>query len=129
MNLTQDQALQIAQALSGFAKTVETYRFAHFEDLSDLQQGSLRNVETTLRATSNDFLDMGINLTLDNVQDALDDLSEITARLNRDLTTLTDIDKALHVVSVLMQVGTAFATGNPVAIASALGSTVAILPA
>jgi hypothetical protein len=128
-NLTQDQALQIAKVFAGFAKTVEDYRFTHFSALTELQQSSLRNIEATLRATSNDFLDKGINLALDDVQFALDKLGEITDTINHDLKTLADVNKALQVVGVLMQLGTAFATGNPAGIVSALGSAVKDLQA
>ncbi|MGA3073384.1 MAG: hypothetical protein ABSG56_06805 [Bryobacteraceae bacterium] len=123
-NPTQDQALQIAQAFSGFATTVENYRFDHSSALSDLQQANLRNVETWLRATSNNFVDMGINLALDDVQDALQGLGAITTKLNEDLKTLADINKAFQVIGVLLQVGTAFATGNPAGIATALEGAV-----
>ncbi len=128
-NITQEQALQIARVFAGFANTVEDYRFTHFDDLNDLQEANLRNVESTLRTISNDFLNMGINLALDDVQSALDGLGSITTLLNNDLKTLQDVNKALQVVGVLMQLGIAFATGNPAGIASAIGSTVTALKA
>src|SRR5277367_2637465 len=118
VNIAQDQALQIARTFAGFANTVEDYRFTHFANLDDLQEANLRNMESSLRTTSNNFLNLGINLALDNVQGALDGLGSITTLLNSDLKTLRDIDSALHVVGVLMQLGTAFATGNPAGIAS-----------
>ena len=128
-NPTQDQALQIAKAFAGFATSVEDYRFAHFASLTDLQQASLLNLEGTLRSTSNNFLNMGINLVLDNVQNALDGLGQITTLLNKDLKVLADINKAIQVVGVLVQLGTAFATANPAGIASALGGAVTTLTA
>jgi hypothetical protein len=128
-NPTQDQALQIAKAFAGFARTVENYRFDHFNALSDLQQANLRNLETSLRAISNSFVDKGINLALDNVQEALQGLGAITTKLNEDLKTLTDINKAFQVIGVLIQVGAAFATGNPAGIATTLGDAVAALTA
>ncbi len=128
-NLTQNQALQIAQAFSGFANTVEDYRFAHFDALTDLQRASLLNIEGSLRTSSNDFLNMGVNLVLDNVQDALDGLGEVTNLLNHDLAVLADINKAIHVVGVLLQLGTAIATGNPASIVAAIGGAVTALTA
>jgi hypothetical protein len=123
-NLTQDQALKIARTFAGFANTVEDYRFTHFVELNDLQEANLRNIEATLRTTSNNFLNMGINLSIENVHSALDGLGSITTLLNSDLKTLQDINKALQVVGALMELGTAFATGNPAGIASAIGNTV-----
>ena len=125
--LTQNQALQIAQAFSGFANTVEDYRFAHFDAFTDLQRASLLNIEGSLRTSSNDFLNMGVNLVLDNVKDALDGLGEVTNLLNHDLTVLVDINKAIHVVGVLLQLGTAIAIGNPAGIVAAIRSAVTAL--
>jgi len=128
-NPTQNQALQIAQAFASFATSVENYRFEHFANLTELQQASFLNIEGSLRNTSNDFLNMGINLVLDNVQNALDGLGQITTLLNNDLKVLADINKAIQVVGVLVQLGTAFATANPAGIVSALGSAVTTLTA
>lgn len=125
--LTQNQALQIAKAFSGFANTVEYYRFAHFDALTDLQRASLLNIEGSLRTSSNDLLNMGVNLVLDNVQDALDGLDEVTNLLNDDLTVLVDINKAIHVVGVLLQLGTAIAIGNPAGIVAAIRGAVTAL--
>jgi len=72
---------------------------------------------------------MGINLALGNVQDALQGLGVITTKLNEDLKTPTDINKAFQVIGVLIQVGAAFATGNPAGIATALVDAVAALTA
>ncbi len=128
-NATQNQALQIAQAFAGFATSVENYRFAHFAALTALQQANLLNLEGALRNTSNNFLNMGINLILDNVQNAVDGLGQVTTLMNKDLKVLADINKAIHVVGVLVQLGTAFATANPAGIAAAIGSAVTTLTA
>jgi hypothetical protein len=118
--VTQDNALKIAKAFSGFANAVDDYRFAHFTTLDDLQQANLLSLAGTLRATSNNFLNFGINLALDNVQHSLDQLGQVTTLINDDLKVLADIGKAVEVIGVLAGLGTAFATGNPIGIATAL---------
>jgi hypothetical protein len=128
-NVTQDEALRIAQAFARFANTVEDYRFDHFAALTNLQRANLLNLEGTLRATSNNFLNFGINLALDNVQTALDQLSQVTELINSDLKVLADINKAIQVIGVLVQLGTAFATGSPGGIISALQGAVTDLTA
>lgn len=122
-NLTKDQALQIAQMFSGFAQAVEDYRFAHLSELSDFQVTSLRNVESQLRRTSDDFIDEGMNHAIDDAATALTSLGEVTGLLRSDLAKLADINRALQVVTGLVQLGAAFATGSPAGIASALQST------
>jgi hypothetical protein len=121
-NPTQDQALQIAQTFSGFATTVENYRFAHFDVLTSAQESHLRYVETSLRAVSNTLVDSGINLALDNIQDVLDGLSHATAQLNNQLNILADADKALQVIGVLVPLGTAFATINAAEVQAAVSA-------
>jgi hypothetical protein len=128
-NVTQDEALKIAQAFSRYANTVEDYRFDHFATLDDMPRANLLNLEATLRATSNNFLNFGINLALDNVQHSLDQLGQVTTLINNDLKVLADIDKAVQVIGVLANLGTAFATGNPVGIAAALQGAIKDLTA
>jgi hypothetical protein len=126
-NPTQGQVLQLAQLFSGFAKSVGDYRFAQFNNLTDTQVTDLQNAEDALRSASLKLADIGINLALDSVANALSGLGAITAVLKKDLTTIGDINKALQVVAVLFQLGTAVASGNPSGIAGAIQSAVTAL--
>jgi hypothetical protein len=126
-NPTQAQVLQLAQAFSGFARAVGDYRFAQFDNLTDAQVTSLQNAEDALRSASLNLANIGINLALDNVHGALDGLGAITGVLKNDLAKIADINKALQVVAVLFQLGTAVATGNPAGIAGAIQSAVTAL--
>lgn len=126
-NPTQGQVLELAQEFSGFAKSVGDYQFAQFDNLTDAQITNLQNAEDALRSASLTLADMGINLALDSVQDALDGLGAITAVLKKDLAKIADINKALQVVAVLFQLGTAVASGNPSGIAGAIQSAVTAL--
>lgn len=122
--------MQLAQAFSGFAKSVGDYQFAQFDHLTDAQITNLQNAEDALRSASLTLANMGINLALNSVQDALDGLGAITTVLKEDLTKIADINKALQVVSVLFQLGTAVASGSPSGIAGAIQSAVtAVAPA
>lgn len=125
--ITPDQAMQIAQSFSGFARAVEDFRFNHMNDLTDIQESALRNAETSLRKTSDDFLDMGVNAVLDDAQGAIDGLGKVTTLLNKDLTTLTTINTALQIAGSLLQLATGFATMNPAGITSGIASTVGVL--
>ena len=125
--ITADQAMQIAQTFSQFAAKVEDFRFSHLNALSDLQESALRNVETSLRSTSSDFLDLGINAVLDDAENSIAALGQVTDLLNRDITTVTTINNALQIASSLIQLATAFATLNPLAITSGIQATITIL--
>jgi hypothetical protein len=94
-NPTQGQVLQLAQAFSGFAKSVGDYQYAQFNNLTDAQVTNLQNAEDALRSASLKLADIGINLALDGAQNALSGLGAITAVLKKDLTTIGNINKAL----------------------------------
>ena len=126
-NLTNDESLRIAQMFRGFATAVDDYRFAHLAELTDSQASGLQKDASTLRKTAGDFVDQGINRAIDDVQAALAGLGQVTDMLKSNLEKLGAIDRALGVVTSLVQLGAAFATGNPGGIASALASTVSAL--
>jgi hypothetical protein len=122
-NLTSDQAFKVAQALSDLSAAVDDFRFAH-PDLPEPRQDQLRDSADSLRAASDKFADIGINVALDNVQGALDGLGQITGKINNDLTKLADLNKAFQIIGVLVELGTACATANPGGIITAISDTV-----
>jgi hypothetical protein len=125
--VTKDQALQIAQNIRGFAKTIEDYRIAHMSDLSGAQEADLRSAELSLRKASDAVTDAGINLALDDAQESLTRLGKVTELLKADVSKLADVGKAIQIVTALVQIGTAFSTGNLGGVASAIGTAVAAL--
>jgi len=127
--ITKDQALQIAQTLRGIAKTVGDYRFAHMSDLSEEGEAGLRNAEMSLRKASEQVDNAGINLALDDAQEALAGLGKVTELLKADVSKLADVTKGLEIATAFIKIGTAIASGNLGGIASAIGSAVAALSA
>jgi hypothetical protein len=123
--LNPDQTLAIAQQFSRLARVVEDYRLNHFDQLTDLQQSGLASAEDHLRRTANAFLDYGLNEVMDNAQGSIDQLTQITQRLTRDVERLNDVTKALNVIGVVVQLASAFSSANPAAIASALAAAAA----
>jgi hypothetical protein len=115
-------ALQIANVFREFAQQIEDYRHAHVNDLSDADMATLRNRETSLRNTSNDYLNQGINAVLDNGEANAAALTQIGDLLKRDQTKLNSINKAIEVAGILSELAMGFASGQPGTIASALQS-------
>jgi hypothetical protein len=127
--ITEDQALQIVQTLRKIADTVDDYRQDHMSDLGDQQEADLRRAEMSLRKASDQVDNAGINLALDEAQEALSGLGKVTELLKADVSKLADVTKSLQIVTALVQIGTAFAAGNPGGIVSAIGSAVTALSA
>jgi hypothetical protein len=127
--ITKDQALQIAETLRKIADTVRDYRVAHLSDLGDEQEADLRRAEMSLRKASDEVDNAGINLALDDAQESLAGLGKVTQLLKADVSKLANVTKSLQIVAALVQIGTAFAEGNPGGILSAIGSAVTTLSA
>jgi|HubBroStandDraft_6_1064221.scaffolds.fasta_scaffold429370_2 hypothetical protein len=127
--ITKDQALQIAETLRKIADTVRDYRVAHLSDLGDEQEADLRRAEMSLRKASDEVDNAGINLALDDAQESLAGLGKVTQLLKADVSKLANVTKSLQIVAALVQIGTAFAEGNPEGILSAIGSAVTTLSA
>ena len=96
------------------------YRVAHLSDLGDQQEADLRRAEMSLRKASDQVDNAGINLALDDAQEALSGLGKVTQLLKADVSKLADVTKSLEIVTALVQIGTAFAEGNPGGIVSAI---------
>ena len=118
--LTSDEAFDIARQLADLAQQVSDYRFGHAVQLSADDMAQWRNVEDRLRSISNRYLDLGANIVLDDAADAIQQLSNVTARLKKTLTTLANIERGLAIAAALLQLATAFGSANPAAIAGAV---------
>jgi hypothetical protein len=125
--ITKDQALQIVQTLEAIANTVRDYRAAHLSELSDEGEAGLRNAEISLRKASDAVDNAGINLAMDEAQEALAGLGKVTQLLKADVSKLADVTKGLEIATALIQIGTAVASGNLSGIASGIESAVTAL--
>ena len=123
--ITSDEAFAIARQLADLAQDVSEYRFGHAAELSAEDMAQWRNVEDRLRSISNRYLDLGANIVLDDAAGAIQQLSTVTARLKKTLTTLANIEKGLAIAGALLQLATAFGSANPGAIAGAVQNVLA----
>jgi hypothetical protein len=58
--ITLEKALAIAKCLSGIAKSVEDFKYAHYNALNSVQRETLQNAIDLLRSTADNFVDMGV---------------------------------------------------------------------
>jgi len=125
--ITSDQAVTIAQQFSRIARAVEDYRFQHYNDLTMIAVTGLTNAEDHLRSASNDFLDVGINLVLDKAEASIAELKRVTDQMSKAIGALRDVQKALQLAGVALQIALAFTSENPVAIVASLHAAASLV--
>lgn len=118
--LTQDQARALADGFFEISKAVGDYRFAHFDDLEPDQLNALHSLQQQLSNQSNHFTAVAIEITLDDLQPALDRIGHITVEVNKAVKTLNDIRRVITIATNMVTLGAAIASGNPTTIASAI---------
>jgi hypothetical protein len=118
--LTQDQARTLADGFFEISKAVGDYRFAHFDDLEPDQLNVLHSLQQQLSNQSNHFTALAIEITLDDLQAALDRIGHITGEVSKTVTTLNDVRRVIAIATNMVTLGAAVASGNPATIASAI---------
>jgi hypothetical protein len=122
--LTQEQARTLADGFFAVSKSVGDFRLDHFAEIPDAEQIQLRSLQKDLAQRSIDLTADAIRITLDDLKPTLARIGEVTKQVNEAVERLTDIRQVIGIATSFVSLGAAIVTGNPVAIAAALGNTV-----
>jgi len=121
MNLTADQARELAQAFRDMSVAIGDFRFANWDQLTKGQRDSLEDAEWTLLNHSSDFITQAVGLTLNDVHGSLKRIEDAAAQAAKAVSTIKTIKKVIDITAAMVKLGAAIATENPSAIASATG--------
>ena len=83
----------------------------------------MRGLQQALAQKSIDLTADAIRITLDDLKPTLARIGEVTKQVNEAVEKLTDIRQVIGIATSFVSLGAAIVTGNPVAIAAALGNT------
>ena len=122
--LTQDQARTLADGFFAASRSVGDFRLDHFTEIPDAEQVQLRSLQNALRQQSIDLTADAIRITLEDLKPTLDRIGEVTKQVNEAVEKLTQVRQVIGIATSFVSLGGAILTGNPVAIAAALGNTV-----
>jgi hypothetical protein len=122
--LTQDQARTLADGFLAASRSVGDFRLDHFTEISDAEQVQLRGLQNALRQQSIDLTADAIRITLEEIKPSLERIGAVTKEVNDAVGTLKDVRRVIGIATSFVSLGGAILTGDPVAIAAALGNTV-----
>lgn len=121
--LNSQQAFEIAQGFHNLAILAGKYRFDNWNQMTPNQRKSLEDFEYTLSNYSSDFNYQSIVLLVKSseVQSAVSQITKTTKIMERAISNLKTINDVLGVLATAFTLGGAIISGNPVAIAKAIG--------
>jgi hypothetical protein len=120
--LTSDQAFQLAKLFHEVAQKLGNYRIANWDTLSPSLRTKLEGLEWTIRNYSSDFTALSIKLDLDDLDSTLSSIKGATEKMKTAIKNLEKINKIIKVATIVVTIGAAVASGNPSAIAAAVGA-------
>jgi hypothetical protein len=122
MNLSAEQARDLADRFLEMAEAVKEYRLTHRRKLSADKRRNLKNAELELRDHCSDLTTAAVGLTLDGVQSDLESLMNVTDEAQQAIEKVQHAKQVINIVAAAVNLGTAIATQNPAAIASAMNN-------
>jgi hypothetical protein len=107
MNLSAEQARELADRFLETAEAVKSYRSARRRELPAEERQALKDTEIDLRNQSSDLTTTAVGLTLEGVRSDLEDLLNVTAEAKEAIATAA------------LKLGAALASKNPAAVVAA----------
>ncbi|HEY9449105.1 MAG TPA: hypothetical protein VIQ60_05100 [Gemmatimonadaceae bacterium] len=120
--LASADARAIARQYYELAVSLGAYRFTNWERLSRARRADLESLEWTLLTYSSDMTTRAIDLAVDDLDEALGSIKGAVKALQRAVKHAGDVRAAIDAAARAVSLGAAIATGNPVALAAALGA-------
>jgi hypothetical protein len=120
--LTEDQMQALAQSFHDIAVAIGQVRLDAIKagaGLTDPRIVQLQGNVFSLMQTANHLALQGAKLTLDNAEQALNQITVATQTADHALAKLASIDKAVQIASAVIVLGAAISTQNPSQIISA----------
>src|SRR3954471_5876286 len=93
--LTSDQAFDLAKAFHDLSVEIGNFRFRVHEDLTPLKRRQLEDLQFDVLNTSTQYNALSISLALDNLQEALDDITAATEKMTRAIKRIKEIQQVI----------------------------------
>lgn len=125
--LTDDQMQQLAQSFHDISVAIGQVRLDAIKagaSLTDPRIVQLQGYVFSLKSVSDNLAVQSANLTLQNADQILNQVSVATQSADRALDKLASIDKAVQIASAVIVLGAAITTRDPSQIANAAKSVV-----
>lgn len=122
--LTTEQTRELAEQFFKLSKKLGTYRFAHWDSLTNRQRLSIESLEWSLLNASSDLTAMAVNLAMDDIEPVVKRITKTTRRMTAAIKRLKRVEQVIRIAEAAVRLSGAIFSGSPSAIVSALDDAV-----
>lgn len=126
--LTPQQANILANDFLALSQAVGQYRYMYNNVLHQPDKQMLSDIHWSLLNYANDLFTFSAVIVLGDVQNELASIASITQRMANNYKKIKNVQKAIEIASVLVNLGGALMSGNPIAIINTVAQINIIFP-
>ena len=119
-NLTSQQVNQLANNFLALAEAIGEYRFQKFNSLTNAQNKQLKEFHKRTLDYSDKLYTISATLVIDDVENSLSKLNNITQEIKETYQSLENVQKAINISTSIVTIGASFFSLNPQAIKDSL---------
>ena len=118
--LTAQQAKFLSNNFLGLAQAIGDYRFDNWNMLSKAENKKLGDLQWLILSYGEDILALSTSLVMDEVQDSLAQINNVTLEIKETIKSLNQLQKAINVAASIVSLGGAIVSKNPKAIVAGI---------
>jgi hypothetical protein len=118
--LTAQQANDLANNFLGLAQAIGDYRFQNWNSLPKTENQRLGNFQWSILSYGEDILALSTALVMDDVQDSLAQINQVTLEIKETIKSLDQLQKTINVAASIVSLGGAIVSKNPKAIVAGI---------
>ena len=124
--LTSGQVNELADYFLAMAQALGDYRQQNIDHLLGPNNQEIKELQAAIRKYADDLYTLSASLVLDDVQESLAAIGEITNQIKSTYAELKDVQKAINIASSVINLGKAILEKNPKMIGQILEDLVKI---
>ena len=119
-SFTAEQASTLANYFLQLAQVVTDFKFTNWNMLHDDQKSKLGKMQQTILSDGQDMLALSTTLVMDDIQDSLAQLHDLTSSIQKTMAGLNNINKGITIIATIISLSGAILSRDPKAITSAV---------
>jgi hypothetical protein len=123
-NLTEEQANDLANNFLVLAEETGKFRINKKNKLTPLENQKLADWQWQIINFGEDFIALSVTLVMEDVQNSLAKIDQITVQIKGTIQTLKDIQKGIGIVAATVSLGTSILSKQPLAIADSIAGLI-----
>lgn len=118
--LTSKQANELANNFLGLAQAIGDFRYNNWTKLSKDENQRLGNFQWSILNNGEDILALSTTLVMDDVQDSLSQINDVTMQIKGSIDKLENVQKGIDIAAAIVTLGSSIISKNPKSVVKAI---------